>query len=65
MNLQTPKQIIESNPEIKKEWNVGVIGMLYYPLKLVKGMKIGTSTVVDADGILELFNKRHTENKRY
>lgn len=65
MNLKTPKQIITEHPEIAKEWNVGIIGMLFYPLKLIKGTKIGNKTVVDSDALLQLWNNRFTENRRY
>lgn len=63
INYQTPKQITQAHPEIGKEWGVGMIGALFYPLKLVRGIKAPRATLVDADGVLQLFNKRHKENK--
>ncbi len=65
MNLLTPKQITTARPDIAKEWNFAVIGMLFYPLKLARGQKIGNRTVVDLDDIIQLWENRHTENKRY
>lgn len=54
MNLLRPIEILQRNPQIKKNWGTYDIGQLLH-LGLISGKKLSRGCIVDEDDVLHYF----------